>query len=124
MIFGQLMLVFWKGLVSLTCNYTAKESCIPVVNFCIRHQASCFVFCIMLNMVLLLRVVNEGEHVIVNRVAKEVSPSVEVGSNTCGTSQESDWTFPSTKASPGCIQPYLVLYKLISLLLLFTASSD
>ena len=82
----QLMLVLWKGLVSLTCNYIAKESCIPVVNFCIHHQASCFVFCIMLNMVLLLRVVNEGEHMIVNQVAEEVSPSVEVGSNTCGTS--------------------------------------
>ena len=80
------MLVFWKCLVSLNCNCTAKESCIPVVNFCIRHQASCFVFCIMLNMVLLLRVVNEGEHVIVNQVAEEVSPSVEVGSNTYETS--------------------------------------
>ena len=40
----------------------------------------------MLNMVLLLRVVNEGEHVIVNQVAEEVSPSVKVGSNTCETS--------------------------------------
>ena len=40
----------------------------------------------MLNMELVLRVVNEGEHMIVNQVAEEVSPSVEVGSNTCGTS--------------------------------------
>ena len=40
----------------------------------------------MLNMVLLLRVVNKGENVIVNQVAKEVSPSIEVGSNTWGTS--------------------------------------
>ena len=46
----------------------------------------------MLNMALLLRVVNEGEHVIVNQVAEEVSPSVEVGSNTCGTSQEPDFS--------------------------------
>ena len=46
----------------------------------------------MLNMALLLRVVNEGEHVIVNQVAEEVSPSVEVGSNTCGMSQESDFS--------------------------------
>ena len=46
----------------------------------------------MLNMVLLLRVVNKGEHVIVNQVAEEVSPFVEVGSNTCGTSQESDFS--------------------------------
>ena len=40
----------------------------------------------MLNMALLLRVVNEGENVIVNQVAEEVSSSVEGGSNTCGTS--------------------------------------
>ena len=46
----------------------------------------------MLNMVLLLYVVNEGEHVIDNQVAEEVSPSVEVRSNTCGTSQESDFS--------------------------------
>ena len=75
-----------KDLVRLTCNCTAKESCIRIDKFCIHHQASCFVFCIMLNMVLLLCVLNEGEHVIVNQVAEEVSPSVEVGSNTCGTS--------------------------------------
>ena len=33
----------------------------------------------MLNMALLLRVVNEGEHVVVNQVVEEVDPSVEVG---------------------------------------------
>ena len=43
-------------------------------------------------MALLLHVVNEGEHVIVNQVAEEVSPSVEVGLNPCGTSQESDFS--------------------------------
>ena len=46
----------------------------------------------MLNMALLLHVVNEGEHVVVNQVAEEVYPSVEVGSNTCGTSQEPDFS--------------------------------
>ena len=56
----------------------------------------------MLNMALLLRVVNEGENVVVNQAVEEINPSVEVGSNTCVTSQES-----------GCIQPYLVFYKLI-----------
>ena len=40
----------------------------------------------MLNMALLLRVVNEGEHMVVNQVAEEVTPFVEVGSDTCGTS--------------------------------------
>ena len=81
-----------KGLVSLTCNCTAKENCIQVVNFCIHHRASCFVLRIMLNMALLLRVVNEGEHVVVNQVAEEVISSVEVGSNTCETSQEPDFS--------------------------------
>ena len=46
----------------------------------------------MLNMALLLRVVNEGEHVVVNQVAEEVNLSVEVGSNTCETSQEPDFS--------------------------------
>ena len=81
-----------KGLVSLTYSYTAKESCIQVVNFCIHHRASCFVFRIMLSMALLLRVVNEGEHMVVNQVAEEVNPSIEVGSNTCETSQEPDFS--------------------------------
>ena len=40
----------------------------------------------MLNMALLVRVVNEGEHVVVNQVAELVDLSVEVGSKTCETS--------------------------------------
>ena len=46
----------------------------------------------MLNMALLLHVVNEGEHVVVNQVVEEVNPSVEIGSNTCETSQEPDFS--------------------------------
>ena len=46
----------------------------------------------MLNMALLLCVVNEGEHVVVNQVVEEVNPSVEVGSDNCGTSQEPDFS--------------------------------
>ena len=42
----------------------------------------------MLNMALLLRVVNEGEHVVVNQVAEEVNPSIEVGFDNCGTTPE------------------------------------
>ena len=42
----------------------------------------------MLNMVLLLRVVNESESVVVNQVVEEVNPSVEVRLDTCGTSSE------------------------------------
>ena len=40
----------------------------------------------MLNMAMLLRVVNEDEHVVVNQVAEEVDLSVEVGSKTCEAS--------------------------------------
>ena len=86
------MLVLRKGLVSLTCNYTAKESCIQVVNFCIHHRASYFVSRIMLNMALLLRVVNEGEHVVVNQVVEEVNPSVEVGLDICDTTPEPNFS--------------------------------
>ena len=46
----------------------------------------------MLNMALLLRVVNEGEHVVVNQVVEEVNLSVEVGPNACETSQEPDFS--------------------------------
>ena len=76
----------------------------------------------MLNMALLLCVVNEGEHVVVNRVVEEVDPSVVVGVDIGGTT--SDPNFSVNEGKPGCIQPYLVFYKLISLLLLFTSLSD
>ena len=76
----------------LVCNCTAKKSCIQVINFCIHRQASCFISRIMLNMALLLRVVNNSEHVVVNQVVEEVNPSVEVGSDICGTSQEPDFS--------------------------------
>ena len=46
----------------------------------------------MLNTALLLRVVNEGEHEVVNQVVEEVNPSTEVESNTCETSQEPDFS--------------------------------
>ena len=45
----------------------------------------------MLNIALLLRVVNEGEHVVVNQVAEEVNPSVEVRSDIYGTTPEPDF---------------------------------
>ena len=46
----------------------------------------------MLNMALLLRVVNEGEHVVVNQVVEEVNPSVEVGFEIGGTTPEPDFS--------------------------------
>ena len=51
----------------------------------------------MLNMALLLRVVNEGEHMVVNQVVEEVNPSVEVGSDNCGTSQEPNFSINEGK---------------------------
>ena len=65
-----------------------KESCIQVFNFRIHYQASRFVSRIMLNMALLLRVVNEGEHVVVNQVVEEVSSPVELGFDNCGTTRD------------------------------------
>ena len=76
----------------LACNYTAKESCIQVINFCIYRQASCFISRIVLNMALLPRVVNESENVVVNQVVGEVNLSVEVGFNICGMSPEPDFS--------------------------------
>ena len=37
---------------------------------------------------IVLRVVNEGEHVVVNQVVEEVDPSVEVGFDIGGTTPE------------------------------------
>ena len=46
----------------------------------------------MLNMALLLHVVNEGEHVVVNQVVEEVDPSVEVGVDIGGTTLDPDFS--------------------------------
>ena len=46
----------------------------------------------MLNMALLLHVVNEGEHVVVNQVVEKVDPSMEVGVNIGGTSPDPDFS--------------------------------
>ena len=46
----------------------------------------------MLNMALLLRVVNEGEHMVVNQVVEEVDPSMEVGVDVGGTTPDPDFS--------------------------------
>ena len=46
----------------------------------------------MLNMAMLLCVVNEGEHVVVNQVVVEVDPPIEVGFDNCGTTPEPDFS--------------------------------
>ena len=76
----------------MACNYTAKESCIQFINFCIHRQASCFISRIILNMALLLHIVNESENVVVNQVVEEVNLPVEVGFDICGTSLEPDFS--------------------------------
>ena len=43
-------------------------------------------------MALLLCVVNESEHMVVNQVEEEVNPSVEVGFDNCGMSPEPDFS--------------------------------
>ena len=45
----------------------------------------------LLNMALLLCVVNEGEHVVVNQVVEEVNPSIEVEFDIYGTTPEPDF---------------------------------
>ena len=101
----------------MTCNYTAKESCIQVFNFRIHHQASCFVFRIMLNMALLLCVVNEGEHVVVNQVVEEVNPSVEVGFDICGTTPEPDFSVnqgkPRMQLNLPCVLQFFIAFAFI-----------
>ena len=51
----------------------------------------------MLSMALLLHVVNEGEHVVVNQVVEEVDPSVEVGFDIGGTTPELDFSVSEGK---------------------------
>ena len=46
----------------------------------------------MLSMALLLRVVNEGEHVVVNQVVEEVDPFVEVGVDIGGATPDPDFS--------------------------------
>ena len=76
----------------------------------------------MLNMALLLRVVNEGEHVVVNQVVQEVNLPIEVGFDNCGTTPNPN--FSVNEGKPRMHLTYLVFYKLISLLLFSTALSN
>ena len=77
----------------------------------------------MLNMALLLRVVNEGEPVVVNQAVEEVNPSVEVGTDNCGMSQETDFSVNEGKPRMH-LNPTLCFIKLFPLLLLSIALSN
>ena len=59
-------------------------------------------------MALLLHVVDKSEHVVVNQVEEEVNPSVEVGSNTCGTSQEPDFSVNEGKPRMHITLPWVL----------------
>ena len=74
------------------------------------------------NMALLLRVVNEGEHVVVHQVAEEVNLSIEIGSDTCGTSQESN--FSINEGKPRMHLTLSCVLQILSLLLFYTTLSD
>ena len=73
-------------------------------------------------MALLLCVVNESEHVVVNQVEEEVNPSVEVGFDICGTSLEPDYS--DNQGMPRMHLNLPCVLQIISLLLLYTALSD
>ena len=69
----------------------------------------------MLNMTLLIRVVNEGEHVVVNQVVEEVNPSVEVGIEIGGTTLE-----PNFSVNEGKPQMHLNLSCVLQIDFAFT----
>ena len=62
----------------------------------------------MLNMALLLRVVNEGEHVVVNQVVEEVDPSMEVGVDIDGTTLDLDFSVNEGKPRMHLNLPYVL----------------
>ena len=62
----------------------------------------------MLNMALLLRVVNEGEPVVVNQVVEEVEPSVEVGVDIGGTTPDPDFSVNEGKPQMHTTLPCIV----------------
>ena len=76
----------------------------------------------MLNMALLLRVVNEGEPVVVNQAVEEVNPSVEVGTDNCGTSAEPDFSVNEGKPRMHLTLPCVL--QILSLLLFYTPLID
>ena len=59
-------------------------------------------------MALLLRVVNEGEHVVVNQVVEEVNPPVEVGLDNCGATPEPDFFVNEGKPRMHLNLPYVL----------------
>ena len=74
-------------------------------------------------MALFLRVVNEGEPVVVNQVVEEVEPSVEVGVDICGPTPDPDFSVIEGKPRMH-LNPTLCFTKLFPLSLLSIALSN
>ena len=68
----------------------------------------------MLNMALLLRVVNESEHMVVNQVEEEVNPSVEVRFDNSGMPSE-----PNFSANQGKPRMHLKLPCVLQIYIAF-----
>ena len=66
-------------------------------------------------MALLLRVVNEGEHMVDNQVVEEVNPSIEVGFDISGTTSEPDFS-----ANQGKPRMHLNLTCVLQIFIAFT----
>ena len=57
---------------------------------------------------IVLRVVNKGEHMVVNQVVEEVDPSVEVGFDIGGTTPEPDFSVNEGKPRMHLNLPYVL----------------
>ena len=57
---------------------------------------------------IVLRVVNEGEHMVVNQVVEEVDPSVDVGFDIGGTTLELDFSINEGKPRMHTTLPWIL----------------
>ena len=73
-------------------------------------------------MVLLLRVVNESENVVINQVVEEVNPPIEVRFDICGASPKPDYS--NNQGKPRMHLNLPCVLQIISLLFLNVALSD
>ena len=57
---------------------------------------------------IVLRVVNKGEHMVVNQVVEAVNPPVEVGFDNCGTTPEPNFSVNEGKPRMHLNLPYVL----------------
>ena len=74
------------------------------------HQSSSIIFYIshLVKHGIVLCVVNEGEHVVVNQVVEEVNPSIEVGLDIYGATPEPDFSVNQGKPRMHLNLPYVL----------------